>query len=152
MKTIWLYLLCLVSLSSLGSVACKKEAKDINPNGSSELALLMRSMHEDGLAAKAKFLQGETPQLHMECEKMHTAQATDPGKVANPLYTGYANALKDKVNAFDQPYSGDKVAAYQSMVDACMNCHREICPGPMSKIKKLYLSDKEIASITVKQP
>lgn len=150
MRRFYLYGMALLMI--MGGTACKKEVKDINPNGSSELALLMRSMHEQGLAAKAELLQGQTPELHMDCEKMHTAQATDPDKVANPLYTGYANTLQDKVKAFDQPFNTDKIAAYQSMVDACMNCHREICPGPMSKIKKLYLSDKEVASITVKAP
>jgi len=29
---------------------------------------------------------------------------------------------------------------FNHMIDDCMNCHKQMCPGPMVKIKKLYLA------------
>ena len=129
--------------------ACSNtEAKPLNPNGDSELALVMRSMHEDGLKAKEQLLKGEKPELNYECSKLYTAKATEPEKVASPIYEGYAKSFEDAVKTFDQEYNADKTGTYQNMVDACMNCHREVCPGPMVKIKRMYLTEKEIASLT----
>jgi len=30
---------------------------------------------------------------------------------------------------------------FQGLVESCMNCHRAFCPGPIVRIKKLYLKD-----------
>jgi hypothetical protein len=32
---------------------------------------------------------------------------------------------------------------FNIMVDNCMNCHQKMCPGPMVKIKKLYIPKSE---------
>lgn len=138
--------LMIVFQLSISSCA-NSEAKPLNPNGDSELALMMRAMHENGMDVKQQLLLGEKPEITVDCQKLHTAKATEPAKVANPLYTGYANAYEEAVKNFDREYHADRAGAYQHMVDACMNCHREICPGPMVKIKKMYLSEKEMASL-----
>lgn len=131
--------------------ACSNtEAKPLNPNGDSELALVMRHMHDNGMEVKQQLLKGEKPELKYECSKLYTAKATEPEKVASPVYEGYANAFETSVKTFEQEFNADKIGTYQNMVDACMNCHREVCPGPMRKIQKMYLSEKEIALITTK--
>jgi hypothetical protein len=100
---------------------------------------------------KQQLLKGEKPEINYDCARLHTAKATEPEKVATPLYTGYANAFEASVRTFDQEFNADRVGTYHNMVNACMNCHQEICPGPMVKIKKMYLSEKEIASIVSNQ-
>ncbi len=142
-------LLLMVGILSLP--ACSNtEAKPLNPNGDSELALVMRHMHDNGMEVKQQLLKGEKPELKYECSKLYTAKATEPEKVASPVYEGYANAFETSVKTFEQEFNADKIGTYQNMVDACMNCHREVCPGPMRKIQKMYLSEKEIALITTK--
>lgn len=148
MKKQWLLILPIACLMMAVSISCKEASKDVNPNGSSELALLMRSMHENGMEVKQKLINGEKPEINYDCARLMTATPTEPAKVANPLYAGYAQAFEDKVKAFDQEFNADPAGSYQNMVDACMNCHREICPGPMVKIKKMYLSDQELAELT----
>jgi hypothetical protein len=32
------------------------------------------------------------------------------------------------------------VFKFNNMVDQCMNCHTEFCPGPKNRIKKLYIN------------
>jgi hypothetical protein len=142
-------ILFLAGIIQFGLTSCaKSEAKPLNPNGDSELALLMRDMHTNGMEVKQQILNGEKPDVKVDCERLFTAKATEPEKVANPLYKGYATAYEDAVKSLENEFNADPIGSYKTMVDACMNCHREVCPGPMVKIKRMYLSEKEIATIT----
>ena len=51
------------------------------------------------------------------------------------------------MDSFIAADASNKVAAYQTMVNACMNCHQTVCPGPKVKIKHMYFSEEELASI-----
>ena len=148
MRNVFFYFLPAVFLLQVSITSCSNtEAKPLNPNGDSELALLMREMHENGMVVKQQLLDGQNPELTVDCEKLLTAKATEPEKVADPRYAGYARAYEDAVKSFKQEYNSDRVGTYKTMVDACMNCHKEVCPGPMVKIKRMYLSEKEMASL-----
>lgn len=127
--------------------SCADKPKSLNPNGDSELALLMRAMHEEGLRTKEQLLKGEKPELTVDYHKLFTATPTVAAKVDNPLYAGFATNFESAANSLDRGFNGDEVQAYHTMVDACMKCHEEICPGPMVKIRKMYMSEKEIASL-----
>ena len=142
-------MLVMVYVLTLTSCA-NTEAKPLNPNGDSELALVMRQMHDNGMEVKQQLINGEKPELKYECSKLYTAKATEPEKVASPIYEGYARSFEASVKTFDQEFNSDKIGSYQRMVDACMNCHQEVCPGPMRKIKKMYLSEKEVALLSDK--
>jgi len=127
--------------------SCADKPKSLNPNGDSELALLMREMHTDGMKTKQQLLEGKTPDISVKYEKLFTAKATEPAKVATPEYTAYATIYETAVKNFLERRGNNQVEAYTTMVDACMNCHQQICPGPMVKIKRMYLSEKELASL-----
>lgn len=111
----------------------------INPNGDSELALLMRDMFEEGLKAKEKIKNGELPDLVLDFEEIHTAQATEPEKAASPEYKVHALSYLQAVTALKNADKNNLEKSYTDMVDACMSCHKAVCPGPTVKIKKLYL-------------
>lgn len=109
----------------------------INPNGDSELALLMREMFEEGERIKAQIENGETPSGLKKFETIHSAIPTDEdasGPVFEALATGYLNALKNIEEG-----DSTTVFRFNNMVDKCMNCHTEFCPGPKVRIKKLYI-------------
>ena len=136
-------LLCLTSF-----IACKDNAKSsINPNGDSELALLMREMHEDGLRTKQQILDGEEPEIKVKYHQLHTANATEPEKAASAAYKSFAAYYEATVKSLLESNDEKRAEQYQTMIDACMSCHQELCPGPMRKIKRLYLSEKEMASL-----
>ena len=129
--------LVLLIIVLLGS--CKKETKPKvylgNPNGDSELALLMRQMYDE----TQKIKQGESSMaLNFSPESIFTAQATDPKKAASEQYkvlgTAYVNSVKNYHKAADT----DRDQAYEQMIGACENCHQALCPGPLVKVKKLY--------------
>lgn len=141
------YLVILICLATLISCAGDK-AKGINPNGDSELALLMRDMHEDGLLTKQQILERMTPEVKVKYHQLHTADATEPEKAASETYKSFATYYEATVKSLLESNDANRAESYQTMVDACMSCHQELCPGPMRKIKRLYLSDAEMVSLS----
>ncbi len=128
--------------------ACEDNSKSsINPNGDSELALLMREMHEDGLRTKQQILDGETPEVKVKYHQLNTADATEPEKAASAAYKSFAAYYEATVKSLLESNDEKRAEQYQTMIDACMSCHQELCPGPMRKIKRLYLSDAELAKL-----
>src|SRR5688572_1172424 len=147
MKKSWIVYCLMYGIIVTSSISCDEKPKIINPNGDSELALLMREMHDDGMKTKQQLLEGKTPQVKVKYEKLTSAKATEPEKVASPEYAAYATIYETAVKNFLEDRGNTQVETYTTMVDACMNCHQQICPGPMVKIKRMYLSEKEIASL-----
>jgi hypothetical protein len=147
MRKSWIVICLLTGIIVTMGTSCADKPKSLNPNGDSELALLMREMHTDGMKTKQQLLDGKTPDISVKYEKLFTAKATEPAKVATPEYTAYATIYETAVKNFLERRGNEQVDSYKTMVDACMNCHQQICPGPMVKIKKLYLSEKELASL-----
>lgn len=131
----------LVSLAvafAIGTLACTGD-KQLNPNGDSELALLMRKMYDDALAAKQRVQNGSTASVSVEAEKILTAKATEPEKVALPAFGQFAQAYLASVKSLENVSPAESPAHFTGMVNACMNCHEALCPGPMRRIKNLYL-------------
>ncbi len=127
-----------------------KTSSSINPNGDSALALLMRDMHEDGLHTKQQLLNGGDIEVNVKYHELQTAEATEPEKVASQTYKSFATYYEATVQSLIESNDSNKAEAYQTMVDACMQCHEQVCPGPMRKIKRLYLSEAELASLDTK--
>ncbi len=111
----------------------------INPNGDSELALLMREMFEEGMRIKKQVMDGEKPDGLKRFEEIHKAIPTDP-KVPGPLFDSFATAYIESIKQLEESNSST-VFKFNSMVDQCMNCHTEFCPGPKKRIKQLYIKD-----------
>ena len=139
----------------VGIVACASEDSDntqykskiYNPNGDSELALLMRDMFDDGMLVKQQVLKGETPKIRSNYRNIHTAEATQPEKVATEEFKSFASAYVSSVDAFMASKPKDRAVAFQGMVTACMQCHDHNCPGPKVKIRKLYLSETDMHAL-----
>src|SRR5687767_7448218 len=131
-------------------LGCNNEPKrkSVNPNGDSELAILMRDMFDEGMLVKQDVINGESPELGLEYHHINTATPTEEGKNATVEYQLFAKAYEASIERFKNASDADRPAAYQNMVDNCMNCHSVVCPGPMVRIKKMYLSDDEIKLAT----
>ena len=61
----------------------------INPNGDSELALLMRAMFDDMNQMKTQIQNGQTPTPTVDFEKMFTVKATEPEKQASDRFKSF---------------------------------------------------------------
>ncbi len=113
--------------------------RPINPNGDSELALLMREMFADGERIKAQVERGEQPTGLRDFAAIHAAIPTD-STVKGPVFTAFAEAYLESVRQLEASDSSS-VFRFNRMVDQCMNCHSEFCPGPKKRISKLYLKE-----------
>ena len=105
----------------------KKEATDtINfPNKDSELV-------------KSQIRKGQTPAFFTEFEKLHTAQPTDTDVREDGQYTAFADVFIQSVRQLINTEE-DKTKQYNKMVKRCVDCHQQICPGPIKKIRKLHI-------------
>ena len=141
--------ICTVTVVLVCCLSCKQDgSKDtsgvFNPNGDSELALLMRDMFKDGMQVKQQLLDGKAPVVACDFQKIYTAEATQPEKVASPQFAVMASSYERTVKTLQAAQPENRVTAYNYMVDACMQCHQTMCPGPMVKIRKMYLTEAEV--------
>lgn len=141
------FLITATLISFIIWTACNSDEykrKMINPNGDSELAILMRDMFDEGMLVKQSVINGADPEMKLPYHHINTATPTEAGKNASIEYQLFAKAYEASVERFKNSSDADRPAAYQNMVDNCMNCHNSICPGPMVRIRKMYLSEEEM--------
>lgn len=110
----------------------------INPNGDSELALLMRAMYEEADRIQKAIERGEQPEITLDYNKILTAEATEPEKAASPTYKVHAQSYLQTLKALENAELAEAKMLFDDMVDSCMGCHSALCPGPKARIKKLY--------------
>lgn len=141
------FLITVTLISFIVWTACNSDEskrKMINPNGDSELAILMRDMFDEGMLVKQSVINGEEPEMKLAYHHINTATPTVEGKTATIEYELFAKAYEASVERFKNASGADRVSAYQNMVDNCMNCHSSMCRGPMVRIKKMYLTEEEM--------
>lgn len=127
-------------------VCCEPGATDttqqVNPNGDSELAVLMRNMYSyqkntrNLILNKKDFLS-----YPAGFNNIKTAKPTDDNtkdELYNPMADAYLSAIKE----LDKGSNKDKIRKYNQVVAACDNCHHHYCPGPLQKINALYIEEK----------
>jgi hypothetical protein len=107
--------------------------------GDSELTLLMRRLFDEALAAKTAILEGREPCFEENAAGILSAKASAAEKTNNPYYFPAANAYLEALEQLKRADPDQRPAAFNAMVDACMACHRKVCPGPTVRIQKLYI-------------
>lgn len=150
MRNVILLILFLASLSlHIGCESFSSNERQLYPNGSSELALLMREMFDETEKIKKQLEAGSDISTDASYANMLTVQATEPDKQASELYQVMSADFIRRWEMLKTEHEGI-TDTYTSMVQSCMNCHSAMCPGPMVRIKHLYLdqstSDKNQAS------
>ncbi|WP_156825935.1 hypothetical protein [Lewinella cohaerens] len=147
MRTTLIITICLLSLFAMG-VSCSEDSKDcssteeqiqkpLNPNGDSELALLMRAMFDEAQRIKKQIANNEPVTLTLDHDKILTAHATEPEKAASEEYKAFAAAYLQTIKSLETASQAQIIDVYDGMVNNCMTCHKALCPGPMVRIKKL---------------
>lgn len=136
-------LLLLSILISCSSDRGEEGKTPIGPNlpnlqaPSSELALLMREMFEESDSLRQLVMQGKELSGLRKFEAIHSALATDP-TVRGPVFDAFSEAYINSIKQLEKADTST-VFNFNHMVDQCMNCHTEFCPGPKKRIKKLYI-------------
>lgn len=129
-----------------GMYACNEQEQDVNEKKSalvmaedSELALLMRQMTEETDSIRAAVLAGEDHELWSRIRELHTAKPTDASS-SGPVFEGFAAAF---IGAVEEMQAADTAHTqyYNDVINRCMDCHQQFCPGPMKRIRKFYVED-----------
>lgn len=119
------------------SASCVKPS--VNPNGDSELAVLMRQMRDSTASFREIIKTGKVPDKFPDVFlKIHTALPTD-NETKKPSFDGFATAYLNSLTQLSKSNAKDAPINYNAVVQACENCHSEHCPGPLSAIRKLKL-------------
>ncbi len=119
--------------------SCSKDG-DLNPNGSSELSLIMRKMaahlaeNRDALKAGKGIVAAPK-----EIDNLLTAKKTDED-IDKTIYDGYAKLYQQRIIEFNETADAPdslKIKAHNNLVSTCRDCHSNFCPGPMVVINQL---------------
>jgi cytochrome c556 len=114
-------------------------AKPVNPNGDSELSLLMREMMSSASNLKEMVKQGNVPKEFPEAFlKIHTAQPTD-SETKKASFNDFADNYISNLHALYNSPKEDLTKNYNAVVNACASCHSQHCPGPLKAINKLKI-------------
>lgn len=138
MRIIILFSLIAAGIHLLSCASDTKPAS-LNPNGDSELALHMRAMYDDALQMKEALARGEMPEPSINHARLLSASATEPEKAASDTYRVWAESYLATVEAIQNGDMELAPALYDNLVNNCMGCHTDLCPGPRVRIKKLFI-------------
>lgn len=120
-------------------IACVKP-DSINPNGSSELSLLMRQMHDRAAEMKQLVEQGkQLGSFPEEFKNLNTAVPTD-STTKKSSFDAFAQNYLSALQSVYHSEEGMVTSRYNEMVNSCLACHSDHCPGPVPKIKKLVIN------------
>lgn len=107
----------------------------------SELALLMRTMaaHADSVKAAVNRGDKKLPPYPKEIAKLFTATPTDGMHIDPITFPTFGKDYQAKVGALYKAAKKDRKQAYNALVQSCANCHGTHCPGPLMRIRKMYV-------------
>jgi len=115
--------------------------KPVNPNGESELALLMRRMRDHAEELKKVVEGGGKPGIFPEeFKKIHTATPTD-AETKQASFDRFADHYLSTLQSLYDPSTQPKemTGKFNALVNSCIGCHSEHCPGPLKAINKLLI-------------
>ncbi|AZQ61183.1 hypothetical protein EI427_02790 [Flammeovirga pectinis] len=112
------------------------------PNGGSELAWLMRNASDKMEEQKAAILEGKSINLiPLDVNHILSANPTESGKNTSEVYIKMADRFLLHINKLDSIPLEGQIKYYNQTVAQCANCHETQCPGPLVRIKKLYIEE-----------
>jgi hypothetical protein len=118
------------------------QKKPLNPNGDSELAIVMRTMMQSGKTMKAEIEKGTAISPYpAEIKTITTATPTDGMIEDRNVFNGLANYY---LATLDSVYleAADTKKQFNHLVKSCVDCHQNYCQGPIPAIQQLYISAK----------
>ena len=122
-------------------------ASEINPNGASELATLMRRFVADWRGVQGALREHRAlpavkfaPQ-HAKVRCAWPTEAQDRNEVFDGLAVGYLTAVR----TYDVAPSAQ---TFNNVVASCRACHEQTCGGPLVVIDSLKVPEQQAAAAT----
>ncbi len=113
----------------------------VNPNGTSELASLMREMQIYSGAEREKVIKGSLPSPMPDRFSSLKTAAISQGMEKSEMYDTFANLYMGSVKDYIGSDKKVRVEKYNNMIASCIACHSQHCPGPVPVIKKLTIKN-----------
>ncbi len=126
--------------------SCKQEEQKadqacapLNPNGDSELSLLMRKMatlaEENAIAIR----EGkELAPYDGSFDKMLNAKRSM--HIEEDFFQGMAKTYISTINKLYEAKPEDRLALHNNLIQTCQSCHGETCRGPLKRIDKMLVT------------
>ena len=137
------YLLIVCCIISCSNTTKECEEKPLNPNGDSELAVVMRNLYLNTLDIKKEIIKHPNSSINHILQKetiekftknylaINTAKPTEKDLRKNGIYNGYADLYINSVENFLNNKTKKK---YNLMVNNCIQCHERFCFGAINTI------------------
>lgn len=146
MKTKLLILSLLFGL--VVGTSCNKQEKvqeescaPLNPNGDSELALLMRKMAKLSEDNAAALKAGKDLVPYDGSFEKVIFKAERSMNVEEQMFQGMARAYITNLNKLYAATSmEEKLQLHNNVVQSCQDCHGQTCRGPLKRIDKMIVS------------
>jgi hypothetical protein len=141
MNNRWISPIAVAAVVLLASWMTPQEpVKDLNPNGSSELSLLMRRMEKQLVDARPGVLEGKLNDrtYPADIDQLNTAKPTD-AETKTEAFPVFADIYLKSVKTFLASKPEELTENYNNVVNSCLACHSQHCPGPVSRIRKLAI-------------
>ena len=109
----------------------------------SPLARLMRGMTTFTDSTGKRLSKGdELLAFPSDFKDLLTAEPT-PGMVDRRTFDPYAQAWLHQLDSLYTTAPANRTEVYNALVGTCAACHGNMCPGPLSRIKKLSIPEEE---------
>ena len=143
-----LFFLIIISNTFSCQETKEKIPKPLNPNGDSELALLMRELQTNtsiikNEIEKVNFNPSEKSnneyfaKLIESRHKLTKAEPSDKNLKSTNTYSNFVKMYNYSVSNFLN--NNIKTNNYNNMINNCISCHQQFCLGTISTINKLKI-------------
>lgn len=134
--SLFLFILFFLSLSLFRLDNINRQILSNYKAQDSELALLMREMHEQAKLLKLLLVNDEDLEPYeIDVDFILEAEPTRPSVQGDEFESFARYFLKSNSDIFQNP----GIENYNIMVESCVACHKEFCPGPVRTIQKLKI-------------
>jgi hypothetical protein len=105
----------------------------------SEMAGMMEGIYGFNKVLRDSIITGgELPAFPEGLEYLHKAQATSPREIDSNFHILLDEYLVE-LNSVKNLSREEKIEAYNSSIQTCVDCHQTRCQGPIPKIKRLRI-------------
>ena len=122
-----------------GAATTGNQVQEVSPP--SELALMMRAMaiHADSVKAAVR-REAELPPFPKTFKNLVKATPTQGMHIDPITFPTFAKDYQTKLDRLYKVKKAERTQAYNALVQSCANCHGTHCPGPLMRIKKMYVT------------
>ncbi|MBK9401527.1 MAG: hypothetical protein IPN36_11930 [Bacteroidetes bacterium] len=117
----------------------EQECAPLNPNGDSELSLIMRKMATLAEENARAIREGkDLAPYDGSFDKMLNAERSM--HIEEDFFQGMAKTYISTINKLYEAKPEERLDLHNSLIQTCQSCHGETCRGPLKRIDKMIVT------------